>query len=164
MTEEVTAGGREFCFAMLWAAALYVVCGILMSFFSSYFSAGGVISIFIFCVFGFFVMTRYSARFTYTLKSGRLRVNRTIGKRNKEIEFACKDIINMSCGTKPESFPKRPYNMRKTVFSTKKLLYIEYADKSGESVGVIIQPSEKLREKIERERNKKDKDDKNYRG
>ena len=152
MTEEVTAGGREFGFAMLWAAALYFVCGVMMSFFKSYFSAGGVISILIFCVFGFFVMTRYSARFTYTLKSGKLRINRMIGKRNKEIEFSCKNIVSMSYGSKPESFPGRPYNMRKTVFGRKHLLFIEYVDKSGEHCGVIIQPSQKLREKIERER------------
>ncbi|MCH5212001.1 MAG: hypothetical protein J1G06_03220 [Oscillospiraceae bacterium] len=156
MKEEVTAGGKEFGFAMLWAAALYFVCGIIMTLFRSYYFAGGVISILVFCVFGFFVMTRYSARFTYTVKSGRLRVNRMIGKRNKEIELLCKNITNTSYGKRPAAFPKRPYNMRKTVFSTKKLLFIEFTDKEGEKRGVIIQPSEKFIAKIDCERNKND--------
>lgn len=152
MTEEVTAGGKEFVFAMLWAAMLYFICGIIMTLFKSYFFAGGVISVLIFCVFGFFVMTRYSARFTYTVKSGRLRVNRMIGKRNKELELSCKKIMNMSYGRKPAGFPKRPYNMRKTIFSTKNLLFIEFTDKTGERCGVIIQPSDKFIEKINSER------------
>ena len=156
MTEEVTAGGREFVLAMLWAAVLYFVCGIIMTLFRSYFFAGGVISVLIFCAFGFFVMTRYCARFTYTVKDGRLRVNRMIGKRNKEIELLCKNITNMSFGRRPDGFPKRPYNMRKTVFSYKKLLFIEFTDKEGERKGVVIQPSDIFKEKIMKERNKYD--------
>ena len=148
MTEEITAGGKEFVLAMLWAAALYFVCGIIMDMFKSYFFAGGVISVLVFCVFGFFVMTRYCARFTYTLKGGRLRVNRMIGKRNKEIELPCKNITNISRGRRPAGFPKRPYNMRKSVFANKRLLYIEFTDKTGERCGVIIEPSDELREKI----------------
>ncbi len=153
MKEELTAGGKEFFFAMLWAAGLYIVSGILMSAFKNY--IGAAAAIVIFCIFGFFVLTHYASRFTYTLKNGRLRINRMIGKRNKEIELACADISDMYYGFKPQSFPRRPYNMRKSIISGKRSLYIVYKDGSGGLCGVIIEPSDKLRKRIEKERNKK---------
>lgn len=163
MSEEITAGGKEFGFAMFWAAGLYMACGLIISIckylLPAYYFVGGIISILIFCVFGFFVMTRYSSRFTYTVKGGKLRINRMIGKRNKEIEFSCGDIVKMSYGERPLDFPRRPYNMRKTVFSVKQLLFIEFTAKDGSIGGVVIQPSDKLRKKIERERKKVNEDD-----
>ena len=159
MSEEVTAGGKEFVFALVWAAVLYFVCGIIMSAFKSYFFIGAVISLLMFCVFGFFVMTRYASRFTYTLKDGSLRINRMIGKRNKEVEFHCSAITGMYYGYRPASFPRRPYNMRKSILSGKRLLYIEYKASDGTRQGVVIEPSDRLRNKIDRERNKSDKND-----
>lgn len=152
MTEELTAGGKEFFFAMLWAAGLYVIAGMLMEAFKNY--IGAAAAIVIFGIFGFFVLTHYASRFTYTLKNGRLRVNRMIGKRNKEIEIACSDITDMYYGFKPQSFPKRPYNMRKSIISGRSSLYIVFKDSSSALCGVIIEPSDKLRKRIEKERNK----------
>ncbi len=157
MNEELTAGGKEFVYVIIWAAILYFVCGIITSAFSAYGRypfIGGIISVLIFAAFGFFVLTRYTSRFTYQLADGRLRVNRTIGKRNKEIEFACGNITNMVYGVRPPDFPKRPYNMRRSIISRKHLLYIEYTDKDGILRGIVIEPSEKLRKKIEKERKK----------
>lgn len=154
MSEEVTAGGKEFVIAMAWAAALYILSAAIMSAFNGYAFIGGIIAIIIFAVFGFFILTRYTARFTYSLKNGRLRINRMIGKRNKEVELACSDIVDLCYGGKPSSFPKRPYMMRKSIISAKHSLYIEYKDKSGADCGVVIEPSQKLRSKIERERKK----------
>lgn len=148
MSEEITAGGKEFVFAMIWAAGLYMVCGIIMSLFGSYAFIGAIISIIIFCIFGFYVLTRYSARFTYTLKGNNLRVNRMIGKRNKEFEMKCSDIEGAYYGYKPMGFPRRAANMRKSIFSKKHSLYIEYRNKEGELCGIVIEPSEKLRKKI----------------
>ncbi len=154
MSEEVTAGGREFVFAMIWAALLYAVCGVIMSVFSRYFVIGAIISLLIFCVFGFFVLTRYTARFTYTLKDGRLRINRMIGKRNKEIEIPCSAITDTSYGSMPRSFPKRRYNMTKSIISSKRLMYIVYTDADGTLGAAIIQPSSELMQEIEKERKK----------
>ncbi|MGN0162374.1 MAG: hypothetical protein ACI4EA_02165 [Candidatus Ornithomonoglobus sp.] len=157
MKEELTAGGKEFIYVIIWAAILYFACGIITSSFSDYGEypfIGGIISVLIFATFGFFVLTRYTSRFTYQVADGKLRINRTIGKRNKEIELACEDITNMVYGGKPSDFPKRPYNMRKSIISRKHLLYIEYTDKEGRLSGVVIEPSEKLRKKIEKERKK----------
>lgn len=156
MKEELTAGGKEFIFALIGAAALYLACGVIAALCSSfnYSFIGGIVSVLIFASYGFFVLTRYTARFTYQLSGGTLRINRTIGKRNKEVELQCADIIHMNYGFQPSGFPKRPYNMRKSIISKKKLLFIEYRDKNGETHGVIIEPSEKLRKKIERTKNK----------
>ncbi|MGM9937933.1 MAG: hypothetical protein ACI38A_11365 [Candidatus Ornithomonoglobus sp.] len=157
MKEELTAGGKEFIYVIIWAAVLYFTCGIITSSFDSYGEypfIGGIISVLIFAVFGFFVLTRYTSRFTYQVADGKLRINRTIGKRNKEIELACTDITNMAYGAKPSDFPKHPYNMRKSIINKRHLLYIEYTDKEGRLSGVVIEPSEKLRKKIEKERKK----------
>lgn len=157
MKEEISSGGKQFWAVIAWSAVLYFICGVISAGFRSYAFVGGIISILIFCVFGFFVLIHYTARFTYTLKGGKLRINRTIGKRNKEIEIKCSDITNLYYGFKPVLFPKRPMSMRVSVFSPKKSLYIEYKNSSGEKNGIIIEPSEKLRRKIDKERKLSDK-------
>ncbi len=157
MKEEITAGGKQFCFVVLWSAVLYILCGVISAGFYSYAFAGGIIGVIVFCVFGFFVLTHYTARFTYTLRDGSLRINRMIGKRNKEVEFKCSEITDMYYGIRPASFVKRPLSMRVSVFSPKHSLYIEYSKADGERRGVIIEPSEKLRRKIEKERKIADK-------
>ncbi len=157
MSEEITSGGKQFMIVLGWTALLYFACGIIMSAFGPYPFIGGILGVIVFSVFGFFVLTRYAARFTYSLKNGRLRINRTIGKRNKETEFACSDIVRTSYGVKPAGFVVRPYNMRVSVINTKNCMYIEYRDKEGKLCGVVIEPSEKLRESIEKEREKADK-------
>lgn len=154
MKEELTAGGKEFIFVLLWAALFYIICGCMMSLFGDYAFIGGIISVIVFAVFGYFVLVHYTARFTYQLKDGRLRVNRMIGKRNREADFACSDINGIYYGFKPSSFPKRYTNMTKSIVSKKKVLYIEYTNKSKKICGVAIEPSEKLRKKIEREKNR----------
>ena len=154
MSEEVTAGGREFVFALLWAAALYFVCYAVMALFNSYAFIGGIISVIIFAVYGFFVLTRYTARFTYTLKDGRLRINRMIGKRNKEIEISCGDITGLYYGYKPMAFPKTTVNMRKSIINKRHSLYIEYRGSDGTVRGAVIERSEKHRKKIERAKGK----------
>ncbi len=154
MREELASGGKQFLFVLIWAAALYIVCGMGMSLFGSYAFIGGILSILVFGVFGFFVLTRFTAKFTYTLKDGRLRVNRMIGKRNKEIDIPVSSITDIVCGVKPSGFPKRPYMMRVSVFSQKKSMYIEYKDKDGATQGLVIEPSDKLKKHIDRERKK----------
>ena len=154
MKEEIAAGGKEFVFAMLWAALLYFVCWLVMSLFHSYAFVGGIISVIVFAVYGFFILTHYTARFTYSLNGGTLRVNRMIGKRNKEAEIDCALIEGAYYGYKPMSFPKRCLSMRKSILNKRHSLYIEYRDKQGELCGVVIEPSEKLRKKIIKQKDK----------
>lgn len=155
MSEEKTAGGKQFVFVLLWSAMLYLVCGMIMSLFGSYAFIGGILALIVFCIFGFFVLTHYTARFTYTLKNGSLRINRMIGKRNKEVEFPVSSIVRCVYGVKPNDFVKQSVSMRISVFSGKDSLYIEYTNKKNELSGVVIEPSQKLRKRIDRERNKK---------
>lgn len=158
MEEKITSGGKQFAFVLVWMAVLYVACGTFMSALGSYSWIGGIVSILVFCVFGFFVLTHYTALFTYSIKNGRVRINRKIGKRNRETEFACRDIVRMSYGVKPEGFVKRPLSMRISIFSDKNSLFIEYKDKSGALCGIVTEPSEKFRRRIDRERKKTDND------
>jgi hypothetical protein len=154
MTEEHTSGGKEFCFVIAVSALLYIMCATMVSLFNDYAFIGGIISVLIFCVYGYFVLTHYTSRFTYSLKNGRLRINRMIGKRNKEFEFACTDITRAYYGLKPQSFAKPVYNMRVSILSAKKTLYIEYKNSAGKLTTVAVEPSEKMRRHIEKERNK----------
>lgn len=157
MKEELTAGGREFIYVIICAASLYMFCGIIMSGFDAYGRfpfAGGIISVLIFAVYGFFVLTRYASRFTYQINNGSLRINRMIGKRNKEVELSCANIVSTSYGSRPSDFPKKPYNMHKSIISKKHLLYIKYMDGENKLCGVIIEPSDKLCKRIEKERKK----------
>ena len=159
MKEEITAGGKEFVFAMIWAAILYFVCWIVMSLFYSYAFVGGIIAVIIFAVYGFLVLTHYTARFSYSLNDGILRVNRTIGKRNKEAEINCAAIEGAYYGYKPMSFPKKCMSMRMSILNKKRSLYIEYRDKAGGLCGIVIEPSEKLRKKIIKQKDKGRNDD-----
>ena len=159
MKEEITAGGKEFVFAMIWAAILYFVCWIVMSLFYSYAFVGGIIAVIIFAVYGFLILTHYTARFSYSLNDGILRVNRTIGKRNKEAEINCAAIEDAYYGYKPMSFPKKCMSMRMSILNKKRSLYIEYRDKAGGLCGIVIEPSEKLRKKIIKQKDKGRNDD-----
>lgn len=159
MKEELTAGGREFVYVLIWAAALYFLCGIITASCASlrYPFIGGIVSVLIFAVFGFFVLTRYASRFTYRIADGRLRVNRLIGKRNKEIEAEIASITGMTLGKKPPDFPRRPYHMHRSIISRRRLLYIEYLNKEGRLCGVVIEPSDRFGKRIEKERKRLDK-------
>ncbi len=156
MKEEHTSGTKQFFIVIGISAVLYLACAVMMSLFGSYAFIGGIISVLVFCVFGYFVLTHYTARFTYSLKDGRLRINRMIGKRNKEYEFPCSAITRTAFGVKPYGFPKPIHNMKINIASKKNCLYIEYKNKSGESEAVAIGPSDKLRRRIDKERKKTD--------
>ena len=156
MKEEIKAGGKEFGITMFFSAVLYLFCGVMMSLFGNYAFIGGILSILIFCVFGFYVLTRYTARFTYTLKDGRLRVNRMIGKRNKEVDILISSVTDTVYGVKPVDFPQKPYMMRVSIVSDKRSMFIKYKDMDGEIKGLVIEPSEKLKKRIDLERKKVD--------
>lgn len=161
LKEEITGGYKEFAIAMVIAAILYFISYIIVEIFGiwNYRFIGAAVAVIVFSVFGFYVMTRYSARFTYELHGNRLRINRIIGKRNKEIEVNVSRIEGMYFGYKPSDFPKRPYIMRKSIIKNKKSLFIDFKTKRGERMGVVIEPSENLRKKIEIQRDKVEIDD-----
>lgn len=153
MKEELSAGRKQFFYVLLGSLALYIVLGMILNPLSgqSFAFIGGIVEVLAFGVYGYSVLIHYTARFTYTLKDGRLRINRMIGKRNKEIEFACLDITRTKFGAKPEGYAKPMQMMRRSVFDKKQSLYIEYKIEDKLS-SVVIEPSDKLMRRIEKER------------
>ncbi len=142
MKEQRTAGTKEFVFSMLWAVVLLFIGRGIVNSLPSYKFIGTVITIIFFCILGFFVLTRYSSMFTYEDTGYSLRINRGIGKRNKEIEFRYEDIIYMN-KKKPTELPKPRYNMRASVFSKKNCTYIIFGYKGNEQ-SLIFEPSDKF--------------------
>ena len=98
------------------------------------------------CILGFFVLTRYAAIFTYSIKDDIVRVNRAIGHRNKEVEFYISDVKSVT-RQKPKKTPKTIYNMRASVFSPKKVWYVVYEKNRIENM-LVFEPSQKMAEKI----------------
>ena len=147
--EEVRTGkGREFVFSAIWMLVLLFLGRSISAVLPSYKIIGTLATILMFGVLGFFVLTRYVAVFTYTLKGKYLRINRTIGNRNKEIEIRISAIKSIS-KEKPCDMPKREhvYNMRTSVFSHKNVWYVEYIRNTFREV-LLFEPSEKFADKI----------------
>ena len=78
MEEKRTGGGKEFVFSVIWAVILLCIGRVITNLLENYKIIGVIITIIMFCVLGFFVLTRYSAVYTFTFKDDRLRVNRSI--------------------------------------------------------------------------------------
>lgn len=141
MEEKRTGGVKEFIFSLLWAIAiLFIGRGIIIAM-PQYKVIGTVITVLMFCVLGFFVLTRYSAVYTYSLKNNHFRVNRKIGARNKEVELSLSGVKSIS-RRRPRKSP-RAFNMRTTVFSTKDLWHIVYR-KNGKDNLLVCTISDKM--------------------
>ena len=128
MEETRTGGGKEFVFSMIWAVVLLFIGKILIEALPNYKIIGTVITILMFCVLGFFVLTRYSAIFTYSLKNDRLRVNRKIGHRNKEVDFAMSSVKSVT-KHRPDKAPKNIQNMKNrdfNIWNVKRMLSISF--------------------------------------
>lgn len=125
MKETRTGGGKEFVFSLIWAVILLCIGRKIINSLEYYKIIGVIITILMFCVLGFFVLTRYSAVYTYTLKDDRLRINRSIGHRNKEVDLGVYEVQSVT-KVKPKNVPKKTVVMRTSVFSTKNLWYVIY--------------------------------------
>lgn len=146
MEETRTGGGKEFVFSMIWAVVLLFIGKILIAAMPEYKIIGTIITILMFCVLGFFVLTRYSAIFTYILKNDRLRVNRKIGHRNKEVDFAMSSVKSVT-KRRPDKAPKNIQNMKTKVFSQKDIWYIVYEKNKADNM-LVCEISKKMADKI----------------
>ncbi len=146
MEEKNTAGTKEFLFSAAWAVILLIIGKFIISLLPGYKIIGTVITILMFCVLAFFALTRYSAVYTYTLTDERLRVNRSIGHRNKEVSICITDIIRIA-RSKPDNAPKDTQIMTKTVFSKKNAYYVIYA-KNGSAHMLVFEPSKAMAEAV----------------
>lgn len=147
--EEIRTGGiKEYFYSVTWAMAILFVGKFLIYLMPSYKLFGGIAAVVMFVILGFYVMTRYSAVFTYKLTGYVLRTERRIGGRTKEVELKISDIKSISY-KKTGKFRRRDmYVMCATVFSFgKKRCYIEYTV-GKENMLLIIEPSAEMAEKI----------------
>ena len=145
MEEKRTGGKKEFLYSVLWAIAILIVGRFIIFALPDYKVVGAVITLLLFCVLGFFVLTRYSAVYTYSLKNTCFRANRKIGHRNKEFEVSLSSVKSVT-RKRPKKSP-RAQNMRTTVFSKKDLWYIVYR-KNKQDMLLVCNISSKMAEKI----------------
>lgn len=146
MEETRTGGTKEFVFSVLWAAVMLFIGNSITALFASYKIIGVICTIILFCILGFFVLTRYSAIYTYTLKNDRLRVVRKIGHRVKTVDISISSVKNIT-RVRPADKVKHTRSMRKTVFSQKCVCYLVY-EQSGEKNLLIFEPSNAMMSKI----------------
>ncbi|MCC8160054.1 MAG: hypothetical protein LIO53_01815 [Oscillospiraceae bacterium] len=125
MEETRTGGGKEFIFAVIWSIVLIFAGEYIIYLLPSWKAVGIIVTILMFCVLGFFVLTRYAAVYTFSLKNDRLRVNRKIGHRNKEVDFAVSDVKSVT-RQRPSDAPKYIQTTRTSVFSRKNIWYVVY--------------------------------------
>jgi hypothetical protein len=131
---------------VIWLIILLLIGRIFTNALTGYKVIGIAVTIIMFCVLGFFALTRYSSVFTYSLKNDRLRVNRKIGHRNKEVEMPL-SAVRVISRQKPSWSVKRTYNMRATVFSSKLVWYVVY-EKDGSFYMLVFEPTKKMADKI----------------
>lgn len=146
MEETRAAGGKEFVFSVLWTILLLLIGKYIIFALPQYKVIGTIITILMFCVLGFFVLTRYAAVYTYTLKNDRFRANRKIGHRNKETDFALSGV-RVVTKRRPDKKVKHIQTMRTSVFSSKNIWYIVY-DKNGVSNMLVCEISKNMADKI----------------
>ena len=84
-----------------------------------------ILSLILICVLGYQILIHYCAVFTYTYNEKRLRLNRTIGKKNKEIEISVSNIKSIS-DKKPDT--KEIFNFNTSIFKNKKSRYLVYKE------------------------------------
>lgn len=154
MEETRTAGGKEFFIAIVWSIFLFVVSQYIGAALETYHIIANLAGILMFCVLGFFVLTRYCATFTYTVKNGRIKINRLIGHRNKEIDFAVSNIKSISApGAKINA--KNIYNMTTKALSKAGTCCIVF-NKTGIDEAVIFEPSKEMLKYIRQQLKKKE--------
>lgn len=154
MEEKKTAGGKEFFISVVWAIFLFTISQYIGAAMETYHIIANLIAIFMFCILGFFVLTRYCAVFTYTVRDGRIRINRLIGHRNKEVDFAISNVKSV----KPASMKtnvKRVYSMTPRAFSKAGCCCIVY-NKTGADEAVIFEPSGEMLAYIKKQLKKKE--------
>lgn len=155
MSEMQSAGFKEFLISLVWAAALFVMGGSVSYAIPLFKVIGSISTLLLLCAFAFFVLTRYSAVFTYSLNGYILRVNRTIGHRNKEIEIKLSQIKAVSA---KDPRIKPTYRMRKYILRNRLDCYITFSD-GGTEKCLLFDPSPELLGKIKKQMKKADKNE-----
>ena len=147
MKETHSAGLKEFFLSVIWMIIILLL-GETTSYALPVYKVISGLSTMIFTgIFVFFVLTRYSAVFTYTLNSGSVKVNRQIGKRrNKEIEIKLNSVCEITT-TDPKIKPT--YRMKQYILRNKRDCYIVFQN-NNERCCLLFTPSDAMLKKLKK--------------
>lgn len=146
MEETRTGATKEFVFSVIWFILILMIGRGLINSLREYKIIGIAVTVIMCCVLGFFVMTRYCAIYTYSLKNDRLRVSRKIGHRVKSVDIPVSSVKSIS-RQKNGARTNKIYNMRKTVFSQKDIYYVHYGKNGAENM-LVFEPSAAMVDKL----------------
>lgn len=135
------SGTKEFFITLLMLFIIITVTDYIKFILPSYKIAGDILRLIIICIYGFLILTHYSAVFTYDCTKTKVKVNRRIGKRrHKETEFSISSITDIS-DKKPDV--KKIGNYNPKILKHKNTKYITYKkDKKLEAV--LIEADDEL--------------------
>lgn len=136
------AGAREFFLALLIIFLIMTVCGYIKFITPSYTVIIDILTVLLFVVYGFLVLSHYAAEFTYTLSEKAIKINRTVGKRNREIEIPFSSVVSITT-TRPDT--KYIKNFSPYITGGKKKIYITY-DTNRLKEAVIITADNEITE------------------
>lgn len=126
------SGNKEFFLALLILFIIIIITEYIKFILPSYKMIGEALRIIIICIYGFLILTHYSAVFTYTCTGSTLKIIRTIGRRSRETEFSVSSITDIS-EKKPDVKCIKSYNPK--ILKHKNTKYITYKkNKSLEAV------------------------------
>lgn len=135
-----SAGTKEFILAVGIICVMVLLASILGSVFHNEF-LGDISGLILFCIYGYFVLVRYGAVYTYIVSDKHIRINRQIGKRNKEAEITKGDIVEIT-SQKPKV--KTTFNFSRFIIKRADTLYIVF-NNGGELNAAIVEADAELR-------------------
>ena len=142
MVQIKKAGIKEFFIVILMTVLILGFFEILRSLLTSYGVIADILSLSCIILLGYKVLTHYSAVFTYTCNDKKIKLNRMIGKKNKEVEILTSSIISVS-SKKPQT--KNIYNFNPKILNGKNSKYILYNQKRIEEAVLIEADDEMLK-------------------
>lgn len=117
------SGFKEFIISLIAIFAVIFTANSISFRFPGGTAIADILSVILLAWLGFNILVHYTAEFTYTLSNESLRLNRQIGKRNKEIEIPLNSITSIS-SNKPDC--KYIYNFSPHIFKNKNTKYITF--------------------------------------
>ena len=150
MIQEKKAGLKQFLWVIVSIILIITIFDLIRYIIPSYKVVVDILSFISIIIFGYEVLIHYSAVFTYTVDENRMKINRCIGKRNKEVEFSVSSVKYVT-SKKPET--KYIYNFNPNILTGKNSKYIVY-DSKRITEAVLIEVDSKMSEYLKRFKNK----------
>lgn len=144
------AGLKQFLWVILSIILIVTLFDLIRYIIPSYKVIIDILSLIGIIIFGYEVLIHYSAVFTYTVDENRMKINRCIGKRNKEVEFSVSSVKYVS-SKKPDI--KNIYNFNPNIFTGKNSKYIVY-DSKRITEAILIEADSQMNEYLKRFKNK----------